>query len=235
LRILGIIPARGGSKGIKNKNIKNLNGKPLISYTSEIALKSTFLDKVIVSTDDPSIAEISQKLGLEVPFVRPKNLAADNSSTLSVVQHALNFFKKNGIEFDAVCLLQVTSPLRTINFLENCLKTFILNESDSLISVLKVPHHYNPHWVFEANTLGNLLISTGEKNIITRRQNLPDTFVRDGSVYITKASILLNSNSLYGDTINYCINPVDEYINIDTMDDWSKAESYFENNSLKAS
>ena len=103
MRILGIIPARGGSKGIKNKNIKNLNGKPLISYTSEIVLKSTFLDKVIVSTDDPNIAEISQKLGLEVPFIRPNNLAEDNSSTLSVIQHALNFFKKDGIEFDAVC------------------------------------------------------------------------------------------------------------------------------------
>ena len=94
MRILGIIPARGGSKGIKNKNIKNLNGKPLISYTSEIALKSKFLKKVIVSTDSHEIAEISKTLGLEVPFIRPNSLAEDNSSSLSVVQHTLNFYKK---------------------------------------------------------------------------------------------------------------------------------------------
>lgn len=226
MRILGIIPARGGSKGIKNKNIKNLNGKPLISYTSEIALKSTFLDKVIVSTDDPKIAKISQKLGLEVPFVRPNNLADDNSSTISVVKHALNFYKTKGEEFDAICLLQVTSPMRTLSFLENCLKKFNLNKTDSLISVLKVPHHYNPHWIFEENKDGYLSISTGEKSIITRRQLLPDSFVRDGSVYITKSNIVLNNNSLYGSSIDYYISPESELINIDTMDDWLKAEKY---------
>jgi CMP-N,N'-diacetyllegionaminic acid synthase len=230
LKILGIIPARGGSKGIQNKNIKKLNGKPLISYTSEIALKSNLLSKVIVSTDHTDIANISKSLGLEVPFIRPDNLAYDNSSTLSVVQHALNFYIKKGIEFDAVCLLQVTSPIRTIDFLENCLKTFTLKDTDSLISVLKVPHHFNPHWVFEENVSGNLSISTGEKKIITRRQDLPETFIRDGSVYIIKTSVILNDNSLYGNTINYIINPIDQHINIDTLDDWLNAEKYLQKN-----
>ena len=227
MKIIGIIPARGGSKGLKNKNIKNLNGKPLISYTSEIALKSNLLNKVIVSTDNVEIANMSLSLGLEVPFIRPDNLAKDNSSTLSVVKHALKFYKNKGIEFDAVCLLQLTSPLRTLDFLENCLKTFMTNDTDSLISVLKVPHHFNPYWVFEENVDGTLCFITGKKNIITRRQDLPDTYIRDGSVYITKSDVLMNKNSMYGNSINYCINPFKEHINIDTEEDWKKAEKYF--------
>ena len=227
MKILGIIPARGGSKGIKNKNIKSLNGKSLISYTSEIALQSKILEKIIVSTDDLNIVEIAQKLGLEVPFVRPTNLAEDNSSTLSVVQHALNFYKAKGEEFDAVCLLQVTSPNRTLIFLEHCLNKFMSNGTDSLISVIKVPHHYNPHWVFKENEAGNLSSYSGDKEIISRRQDLPEAYIRDGSVYITKSDTIMNNNSLYGNSINYCVNPINEHINIDTIDDWLNAERFF--------
>ena len=230
MKILGIIPARVGSKGVPNKNIKHLDGKPLMAYTSEVALKSKFLDKVIVSTNDNKIAEVSRSLGLEVPFMRPDNLAEDASPTLPVVKHALSFYKELGEEFDAVCILQVTSPTRTLNFLDQCLEKFISNEPDSLISVLEIPHHFNPHWVFKENEAGNLSISTGEKKIIARRQELPNAFYRDGSVYITKSEVLLEENSLYGDKIAYLVNPLKDNINIDTMEDWINAEKYLKKN-----
>jgi CMP-N,N'-diacetyllegionaminic acid synthase len=227
LKILAVIPARGGSKGVPNKNIKDLNGKPLIKYTAEVALKSHYLDKVIVSTDDVKIAQISESIGLEVPFIRPDNLAQDKSPTLPVITHALDFYKNLGQEFDAVCLLQVTSPIRTIEFLNNCLEKFISSGADSLISVLEIPHHFNPHWTFKENEEGNLSIATGEKNIITRRQELPNAFYRDGSVYITKSEVLLKQNSLYGEKISYIINPAKDNVNIDTPEDWRLAEEYF--------
>src|SRR6185437_13209048 len=110
MRILGIIPARGGSKGVPRKNIKLLAGKPLLAYTAEAALKVPSLSSVILSTDDPEIAETGKQLGLSVPFLRPSELAGDTTPTLPVVQHALNFLKTSGEEYDAVCLLQATNP-----------------------------------------------------------------------------------------------------------------------------
>lgn len=227
MKVLGIIPARGGSKGVPYKNIKELNGKPLIQYTSEIALKSKYLDRVIVSTDDYKIAEVSKSIGLEVPFMRPDILAQDISPTLPVMKHALTFYKNLGIEFDALCLLQVTSPIRTLDFLNNCIEKFIATDSDSLISVLNVPHHLNPHWTFKENENGDLSISTGEKNIIPRRQDLPNAYYRDGSVYIIKTDVILNKNSLYGDKTSYFVNPTKNNVNIDTLEDWKNAEIIF--------
>jgi CMP-N,N'-diacetyllegionaminic acid synthase len=227
MKILGIIPARGGSKGVPNKNIKQLNGKPLIAYTAEVALKSRFLSKVIVSTDDEKIAEVARSLGLEVPFMRPSTLARDASPTLPVVKHALEFFKDKGESFDAVCLLQVTSPMRTFDLLEQCLLKFISNKQDSLISVIKVEDHFNPHWMFKENEEGGLSVATGEKQIIPRRQELPDAFYRDGSVYITKADVIVNQGSLYGSSVGFVVNEVKTNVNIDTLEDWKSAEIIF--------
>ncbi len=183
MRILGIIPARGGSKGVPGKNIKKLNGKPLIQYSSEVALASDKISKLIVSSDDDNIISISKELGIEVPFKRPLDLALDKTPTLPVIIHALEYFKSLGEEFEAVCLLQATSPFRTVEFLNDAIEQFIEKETDSLISVQKVPHEYNPHWVFQPNENGLLEIATGENEIISRRQDLPDTFHRDGSIY----------------------------------------------------
>jgi CMP-N-acetylneuraminic acid synthetase len=224
MKILGIIPARGGSKGVPLKNIKELNGKPLIQYSSEVALASDKISKLIVSSDDDKIISISKELGIDVPFKRPLNLALDNTPTLPVILHALNHFKSIGEDFDAVCLLQATSPFRTVEFLNDAIAQFIEKETDSLISVKKVPHEYNPHWVFQPNEKGILEIATGESEIISRRQDLPDTFHRDGSIYITKVDVLLNKNSLYGNSISYIETPKEYYVNIDTMEDWHKAE-----------
>lgn len=224
MKILGIIPARGGSKGIPRKNIKELNGKPLVQYTSEVALASDKISTLIVSSDDDEIIKVSKLLGIDVPFKRPKDLALDETPTLPVIINALRYFKSTGEEFDAVCLLQPTSPFRTVEFLNKAIKNFIDQDADSLVSVQEVPHEYNPHWVFKPNDSEELKLVTGENEIISRRQNLPKTYHRDGSIYITKTSVLLNQNSLYGNKIAYIESPKDWYVNIDTMEDWRKAE-----------
>lgn len=224
MKILAIIPARGGSKGIPGKNTKLLNGKPLMSYTSEIALQSHYLTEVIVSTEDKQIVEVAERLGLKVPFVRPMALAEDHTPTLHVIIHALQWFEKQTIFFDAVCLLQVTSPFRTVDFLDKAIVKFIESGCDSLVSVQKVPHEYNPHWTFEVNAEGNLKIATGEAEIISRRQELPPAYHRDGSIYITKTEVLLNGHSLYGKSTAFIESEPDFYVNIDTMKDWEKAE-----------
>jgi len=230
MKILGLIPARGGSKGVPKKNIKLLAGKPLLQYTSEIGLQSKYLSKVVLSTDTDEIIEVGKKLNLEVPFKRPSNLAADASPTLPVIMHALDYYAALGEEFDAVCLLQVTSPFRTLEFLDEAIETFIEQQTDSLISVQEVPHEYNPHWTFEVNPSGNLHISTGEEKIISRRQELPKAYHRDGSIYITKTSVLREQHSLFGKSIAYIESSKEMYVNIDTMTDWKKAELMIKDN-----
>jgi CMP-N-acetylneuraminic acid synthetase len=224
MKILGIIPARGGSKGVPRKNIKSLAGKPLIQYTSDIAIESTLIDTLMLSSDDDEIIEVAKSIGIDVPFKRPASLALDTTPTLPVIINVLEYYKNRGQEFDAVCLLQATSPFRTLEFLNNAIKTFIKKDTDSLFSVQQVPHEYNPHWVFEVNENDTLEIATGENEIITRRQSLPKAYHRDGSIYITKTSVISDQNSLYGKSISYIESPKEWYVNIDTLDDWKKAE-----------
>lgn len=224
MRVLGIIPARGGSKGIPRKNVKILGNKPLLAYTIESAKQSSLLTKIILSSNDEEIIACGKKYGVEAPFIRPNELATDESPTLLTVIHALETLKKQGETFDAVCLLQVTNPFRIVGFIDKAIEKFKTSTLDSLVSVLKVPNEYNPHWVFEKDSVGNLKISTGEKNIITRRQELPDAYFRDGSIYLTKTEVILNAQSLYGKTIGYIESISKFHVNIDTMDDWKKAE-----------
>lgn len=230
MKILGLIPARGGSKGIPGKNIKPLGGKPLLQHTFEAAKNSNLLNKVILSSDDEAIIEIAKQLDLEVPFKRPAILAEDSSSSLEVVQHALNYYLKQGINFDVVCLLQPTTPFRKAGFIDECVLKFKDGNFDSLVSVREVPKEYNPHWVFEENQ-GALKIATGEKEIISRRQDLPKAYHRDGAIYLTKTDVLLNQNSLYGKNIGFIDTTAYPYANIDTQEDWKKAEEMLDNKS----
>ena len=223
LRILAIIPARGGSKGVPRKNIKELGGKPLLAYTAEAALTSSLITKVILSTEDEEIMQVGKTHGLEVPFQRPDDLAKDQSGSLGVVQHAVQYFEKQGEFFDAVILLQVTSPFRERGFIDQALEKFITSKADALISVLPVPHEYNPHWVFETDRHNNLKIATGEKQIIKRRQDLPEAYFRDGSIYITKTEVI-KQGSFFGENLTYIESNPAKHVNIDTLEDWEKAE-----------
>ncbi len=224
MKILAIIPARGGSKGVPGKNIKLLGGKPLLAYTAEIALQSKYLTEVILSSEDDKIIEVAKGLGIPVPFVRPAALAQDDTPTLEVLIHALQWYKNQNIFFDAVCLLQVTSPFRTVDFVDKAIEKFMESACDSLVSVQQVPDEYNPHWTFELNQEGNLTIATGDDKIISRRQELPKAYHRDGSIYLTKTEVLLKQHSLYGKSTAFIESPSEFYVNIDTAADWVQAE-----------
>jgi N-acylneuraminate cytidylyltransferase len=223
MKILGIISARGGSKGVPEKNIKFLGTKPLIAYTIENALQSELLTKVIVSTDNEAIATISKRYGAEIPFIRPIMLATDSASSIDVVKHAIVFFENKNEFFDAICLLQPTTPFREMGMIDNAIKTFVDSNCDGLVSVLPVPHEYNPHWVFEANKFGQLKIATGDKEIIKRRQDLPKSFFRDGAIYLSKIETIKNG-SFFGNNLGFVESNPDFYVNIDTMKDWELAK-----------
>jgi N-acylneuraminate cytidylyltransferase len=229
MRILAIIPARGGSKGVPRKNIKLLGGVPLLTYTSQLAKKSRLISKVVLSTDDSEIAQVGLKEGIEVPFLRPSELAQDSTPTLPVLQHALEYYATIGEHFDAICLLEATSPFRSLEFLEAAIAKFISTDADSLVSVLPVPSNYNPHWTFEEDAVGFLKIATGESTIIPRRQELPKAYFRDGSIYLTKSEVI-KSGSIYGVKTTFLENDPLYYVNIDTQEDWIAAEEWLVNN-----
>lgn len=197
--ILAIIPARGGSKGLPRKNIRELCGKPLIAWTIEQALNAKCLDKIIVSTDDPDIADISKKYGAEIPFLRPKELARDDSPTIDVITHALEFFKTQGNNFDVVILLEPTSPLRKKDDIDKAVAKFIENYdiADSLVGVCKIEsdiHH--PYGVkkIENNYLKPFL---QDSPTFYQRQQLPDAYGIYGGIYISKVDTLMQYKSFY--------------------------------------
>lgn len=225
MKILGLIPARSGSKGVPGKNTKLLANKPLIVYTIERAMQAKNLDRIVVSTDDLNIAQISRQQGAQVPFLRPTTLSQDDTPTLPVIQHTLNTLLDLGEEYDAVCLLQPTSPFRPKGFIDAAIERFIESGADSLISVLPVPHEFNPHWVFEPQKDGILKLATGEHSIISRRQELPPAYFRDGSIYLTRTNVLLDDNSILGTSIAYIEAEASSHVNIDTPEDWKRAES----------
>lgn len=224
MRILGIIPARGGSKGIAKKNIKKINGLPLIVYTIKQAQQSKFLENTIISTDDPEIAKCAQKFGGNIPFLRPIELATDTTKSEELVIHAIKHFKKLGVEYQAVCLLQPTSPYRPSGVIDAAIAKFIKNPKNSLISVRRVPDHYNPYWTFKKTNGG--LQPTIDKNIVTRRQDLPETFHRDGAIYICRTETLMKSKSFYTKYLTSYEITSPELINIDKPEDWIVATKY---------
>jgi CMP-N,N'-diacetyllegionaminic acid synthase len=224
VKVLGIITARGGSKGVPRKNIKILSGKPLLQYTAAAALAAKGLTRVILSTDDQEIAEVGKRCGLSVPFLRPAELATDRAPSLNVLQHALRWVEEHGESFDAICLLQPTNPFRRSSDIDACIELMRTSEADAIVSILPVPSEFNPHWVYFRDDRGLLRLSTGEAAPIPRRQELPPAFHRDGSVYVTRRDVLIEKNSLYGDrVVGYPMDP--RYsINIDLPEDWHEAE-----------
>jgi CMP-N-acetylneuraminic acid synthetase len=222
-RVLGLIPARGGSKGIPRKNLRLLCGKPLLQYTAEAALSASRLSRVVLSTEDAEIAELGHRCGLEIPFSRPPELAQDETPMLPVAQHAVRMLEAEGDRFDALCLLQPTNPLRRPEDIDACIETLEVGEADAVVTVLPVPSEYNPHWVYFKNTEGFLYLSTGERMPISRRQELPAAYHREGSVYVTRRDVLMEANSFYGSRLVGYPLAAERSVNIDTIDDWERA------------
>lgn len=233
MKVLGIIPARGGSKGVHRKNIRLLAGKPLLAYTAEAALKSQRLTRVILSTEDSEIADVAKQYGIDVPFMRPAELAEDTTPTLPVIQHALWKLSELGEEYDAVCLLQPTNPLRRSEDVDNCIDLLESTGADSVVSVLPVPAEFNPAWVYVSSRNGFIKLLNGEDEPIPRRQDLPAAFHRDGTVYVTRTSVIRDRASLYGSKIHaYKIDPSFS-MNIDTEEDWNTAQSRIASRSVR--
>ena len=222
MRFLGIIPARGGSKGVPGKNIRPLAGKPLIAWTIEAAQQSGSLDLLVVSTDDPAIAAVARDLGVEVRM-RPAALAEDNTPTRPVLEHVARELEAEGAAFDAIVTLQPTSPLRLpVHIKEACSQFAADPQADSLVSCIAVPHIFNPLSVMKRNAAG-YLENFVEGAAITRRQEKPEVFARNGAaVYVTRRSRICDY--VFGGKL-LCYLMDEKYsLDIDTVADFTAAE-----------
>lgn len=230
MAILGIIPARGGSKGIPRKNIKELGGKPLIAHTIQASLESGVFDRVVVSTDDEEIAEVSRQYGASVPFLRPQDLATDTTPTLPVLVHAVEWLKeREGFSPDITAILQPTTPLRQSWHIKESLDLLHASGADSVVSMSPVPGHYNPHWQFRVGADNRIAIFTGESlgSIVKRRQDLPLTYTRNGAIYAFKTSLLFqDSPTFYGEDVRAYLMQERYSVNIDSIGDFTLAEFY---------
>lgn len=193
-KILAIIPARGGSKGLKDKNIKILNGKPMIAYTIEAAKKSEIFKDIIVSTDSEEYADISIEYGAKVPFLRPDYLSKDETKTNDVIEYTINELKAKGQEYDCFMILQPTSPLRKGLDITNALDIMIEKDANSVVSICLSEH--NPRYM---NVLDDSLSMDSflPENIKTRRQELPEYYRLNGAIYISKVDYFLQYKDLY--------------------------------------
>ena len=201
MNILGLIPARGGSKGIPHKNIVTLAGKPLLAYTCEAALGSQELDRVILNTDDKEIAEIGRDYGVEVPFYRPAELAEDDTPILPVIQHTLSWFQENeGEYFDIVVLLQPTSPLRKSIHIDAAVDLLLGSKANTVVSVQAVPHNFIPSSLMHIDKDGYLKPFM-EGELVLRRQEKPLVFARNGPAILAVQRRTIDSNRLYGDHV----------------------------------
>lgn len=223
MRILGLIPARGGSKGIPRKNLAPFRGRPLLQWTCEAALRSRELSSVVLTTEDAEIAERGRAFGVRVPFLRPRELALDATPSLPVVQHALRALAETGEEYDAVCLLQPTNPLRTAEDIDAACRRLGESGADSVVSVGRVPSHFHPMWTYLLDERGDLRQALPGA-VVPRRQDLPPAFWREGSLYVTLARILLAGNSLYGSRVAPYFMPEERSGGIDTPEDLAELE-----------
>lgn len=223
-KVLGIIPARGGSKGIIKKNMKMLNGKPLIDYTIVAAEKSELLDKFIVSTDDKEILEYCKQRGVSAPFIRPDEFSTDTASSVDVVIHAIDYFEKNGIFYDSVMLLQPTTPFRSSELIDRSIRCFYKKSLTSIVSVVDVGANH-PHRMYsmDRNDALEPLINTNDP--MMARQSLPRFYIRSGDIYMISISELKKNGSLIGSKPHGLEVDVLNAVNIDTPLDFFVAES----------
>lgn len=221
--VLAIIPARGGSKGLPEKSIINLCGKPLISYTIEASKKSKYIDRTIVSTDSEKMARISKDLGAEIPFLRPSELASDTSSSMDVVLHALTFLQKQeDYKPDLTIILQPTSPLRTASDIDESIECFIKSSADTLMSVYKPD--ISPYWFKTIDKDGYLQDFIKNETTYIRRQDTSSLLMLNGAIYIYYSkNLLLGTIKKSPKTLAY-IMPFKRSIDIDSDMDLKLAE-----------
>ncbi len=221
--VLALVPARGGSKGIPDKNIRPLAGRTLLEYAAEAASASAVVDRVVLSTDSERVAEAGRRAGLEVPFIRPSELAQDDTPMLPVIDHAVEFLAQRGWDAEMVVLLQPTSPLRTAAHIRTAVQELRDSGADSVVTVVELPRHVSPDYVMRIDD-GRLVPFLPDGERITRRQDARPAFVRDGTVYAFWTRTLRETRSIYGQNCRPLVLPARESITIDTQNDWHDAE-----------
>ena len=225
MSLIGIIPARGGSKGIPRKNLKHFNGKPLIAWTIEVAKKVSLIDRIIVSTDDEEIAAVAQKYGGEIPFIRPEELSQDKTPGIVPILDVL----KRVPGYDEVLILQPTSPLRAARDIENIIQIGKSKKARAVVSVTEAEKH--PYWSFRLNKSSNLIPWVkGDLNI--QRQDLPSAYCLNGALYWGKTDwVIQNETFVTNETLSY-IMPRNRSIDLDTIFDWEIGEFLMRKNNL---
>ena len=219
-KVLAIIPARGGSKGVPRKNIREVAGKPLIAWTILEARKSMYIDRIIVSTDDQEISDVAQQWGCEIPFMRPEHLAQDNTPGIEPVIHAIESLPG----YDYVVLLQPTSPLRTIEDIDGCIELCASKVACSCVSVTEPDK--NPYWMFTIDVHGKMQPLLEGKTLISRRQDLPAVYALNGAVYVADAKSIVETRSfITDDTVPYIMSK-NNSIDVDTETDLIVAEIF---------
>lgn len=221
--VLAIIPARAGSKGIPGKNLRSLAGVPLLARTIQWAHETKCFSRVLLTTDSPEFAALGKEHGAETPFIRPPELAQDNTPMLPVLRHAVDWVIQNGWTPEIIVLLQPTAPFRKATDLYRGLESLRADPSaDSVVSVEAIPDHYSPHYAMKIEA-GGLLPFLPEGARVTRRQDAPRAYSRNGQFYIMRRQTLMEKGSIYGQNCLPLVT-VHKAVNLDTLDDWEEAE-----------
>ncbi len=226
LEILGLVPARGGSKGIPGKNLAVLGGKTLVTRAVQSGLESRFVNRVILSTDSEAIAAEGKRAGAGVPFMRPAELAADSAPTAPAVRHALTWLEENeGYRPDILVLLQPTAPLRQARHVDEAVALLVESGARSVVSVTPVPGHHHPAWQFSIRN-GALVPFLETGKVPPRRQDLQPTYTRNGAIYAAWTETWLPGTIAYGPgCVPYVMRP-EESVNIDSPVDLELAEFF---------
>lgn len=219
-KVLAIIPARGGSKGVPRKNIRNLAGKPLISWTIEEAKKSKYIDRLILSSEDDEIIKIAKEHGCEVPFVRPNELAQDDTPGIEPLLHAL----KEVEGCDYVISLQPTSPLRTADEIDGCIEKMLATNSPACVSVTEPTH--SPYWMYKVNDKEKMIPLIEQDRFAIRRQDLQAVYALNGAVYVAEVDWLKQSKSFLTEETAAFIMPNNRSYDIDTEEDFCGVSTY---------
>ena len=221
--VLGLVPARSGSKGVPGKNVRPLAGHTLLEYTARAARQSGVLDRLVLSTDSPEIADAGRSAGLDVPFMRPAALAADDTPMVPVIQHALTELSQQRWSPDIVVLLQPTSPLRRPDHIRDAVNLLRETGADSVVTVVEVPRHLSPDYVMRIED-GRLKPFLAEGARVTRRQDARPAYSRDGTVYAFRRSTIEKTAGIYGDDCRPLLIDASDSLSIDSPADWDEAE-----------
>jgi CMP-N,N'-diacetyllegionaminic acid synthase len=224
MRVLGLICARGGSKGVPRKNVRPLLGIPLIAYAIAAGRESRLVDRVVVSTDDEEIADVAKKHGADVPFSRPPELARDDSIQIDAIRHAIGWLNDHGDHCDVIALLQPTSPLRRAEDVDGAIQSLLDTGADSVISVMRVEHGH-PKTLYRKSESNRVTPMIETDPAGTLRQDFEDYYWRNGAVYVMRHDVVMRQRSLYGADVRGYEMPPERSVNIDGPLDWLLAET----------